>query len=153
MCIQTQIDAYFAYLYYDLIHYLLLAARFSHFGNPRALLRSKATDFLDSPGCADVIVYADEFMSTTVSGEGAGEKHGDHDGIIEFQRQKALLKTGALQDAIFNSAYFSGIATDEKGAIQIFNVGAERMLGYEAAGVVNRITPADPRAASKISTS
>jgi len=82
-------------------------------------------------------------MSTTVTGEGAGEKHGDHDGIIEFQRQKTLLKTGALQDAIFNSAYFSSIATDEKGVIQIFNVGAERMLGYEAADVVNRITPAD----------
>jgi len=54
-----------------------------------------------------------------------------------------LLKTGALQDAIFNSAYFSSIATDEKGVIQIFNVGAERMLGYAAADVVNRITPAD----------
>src|ERR1700729_78879 len=82
-------------------------------------------------------------MSTTVSGEGAGEKPGDHDGIIEFQRQKTLLKTGALQDAIFNSAYFSSIATDEKGVIQIFNVGAERMLGYTAAEVVNRTPPAD----------
>jgi hypothetical protein len=27
--------------------------------------------------------------------------------------------------------------------IQIFNVGAERMLGYEAADVMNKITPAD----------
>jgi PAS domain S-box-containing protein len=53
------------------------------------------------------------------------------------------LKTGALQDAIFNSAYFSSIATDERGVIQIFNVGAERMLGYEASDVVDRITPAD----------
>ncbi|HYB96827.1 MAG TPA: ATP-binding protein [Vicinamibacterales bacterium] len=53
------------------------------------------------------------------------------------------LKTGALQDAIFNSANFSSIATDEKGVIQIFNVGAERMLGYTAAEVVNTITPAD----------
>src|SRR5688572_25590040 len=51
--------------------------------------------------------------------------------------------TGALQDAIFNSANFSSIATDEKGVIQLFNVGAERMLGYSAAEVVNRITPAD----------
>jgi len=57
--------------------------------------------------------------------------------------QKALLKTGALQDAIFNSANFSSIATDERGVIQIFNVGAERMLGYAAADVVNKITPAD----------
>ncbi|MDO8767101.1 MAG: response regulator, partial [Burkholderiaceae bacterium] len=38
---------------------------------------------------------------------------------------------------------FSSIATDEKGVIQIFNVGAERMLGYTAAEVMNQITPAD----------
>jgi PAS domain S-box-containing protein len=62
---------------------------------------------------------------------------------VEVQRQAALLKTGALQNAILNSANFSSIATDEKGVIQIFNVGAERMLGYAAADVVNRITPAD----------
>ena len=55
----------------------------------------------------------------------------------------AKIKTGALQDAIFNSANFSSIATDEKGVIQIFNVGAERMLGYVAVDVVNQITPAD----------
>src|SRR6186713_3683026 len=54
-----------------------------------------------------------------------------------------LLQAGALQSAIFNSANFSSIATDEKGVIQIFNVGAERMLGYTAAEVMNRITPAD----------
>jgi len=60
----------------------------------------------------------------------------------EIER-KSLLKTGALQDAIFNSAYFSSIATDEKGVIQIFNVGAERMLGYAAADVVDKITPAE----------
>src|SRR5882672_1137458 len=62
---------------------------------------------------------------------------------VEVRRQKALLKTGALQNAIFNSANFSSIATDEKGVIQIFNVGAERMLGYTAADVLNKITPAD----------
>jgi PAS domain S-box-containing protein len=65
------------------------------------------------------------------------------DVIAEVRREEALLKTGALQNAIFNSANFSSIATDEKGVIQIFNVGAERMLGYAAADVVNRITPAD----------
>jgi PAS domain S-box-containing protein len=54
-----------------------------------------------------------------------------------------VLNEGALQTAIFNSANFSSIATDAKGVIQIFNVGAERMLGYTAAEVVNRITPAD----------
>ncbi|MEO7457632.1 MAG: PAS domain S-box protein [Gemmatimonadaceae bacterium] len=54
-----------------------------------------------------------------------------------------LLKAGALQSAIFNSANFSSIATDADGVIQIFNVGAERMLGYTAEEVTNRITPAD----------
>ena len=82
-------------------------------------------------------------MSKTGSGHGVAEKPGGADGIIEFRRQNTLLKTGALQEAIFNSAYFSSIATDEKGVIQIFNVGAERMLGYAASDVVNQITPAD----------
>ncbi|OEZ56481.1 ATP-binding protein [Duganella sp. HH105] len=53
-----------------------------------------------------------------------------------------LLKADALQLAIHNSANFSSIATDAQGVIQIFNVGAERMLGYSAAELVNRITPA-----------
>jgi PAS domain S-box-containing protein len=53
------------------------------------------------------------------------------------------LKTGALQDAILTSANFSIIATDEKGVIQLFNIGAESMLGYAAVEVVNKITPAD----------
>ncbi|MDH4386422.1 MAG: PAS domain S-box protein [Caulobacter sp.] len=44
---------------------------------------------------------------------------------------------------MFNSANFSSIATDAKGVIQIFNVGAERMLGFTAAEVVNKVTPAD----------
>ena len=63
--------------------------------------------------------------------------------VTEVRRKEALLKTGALQDAIFNSANFSSIATDEKGVIQLFNVGAERMLGYTAAEVLNKITPAE----------
>jgi PAS domain S-box-containing protein len=63
--------------------------------------------------------------------------------ITEFRRQEAVLKTGALQNAILNSANFSSIATDEKGVIQIFNVGAERMLGYAAADVLNKVTPAE----------
>ena len=63
--------------------------------------------------------------------------------VTKVGREEALLKAGALQKAIFNSANFSSIATDAKGVIQIFNVGAERMLGYAAADVVNKITPAD----------
>jgi PAS domain S-box-containing protein len=65
------------------------------------------------------------------------------DGITEVRRQEALLKTGALQTAILTSANFSIIATDEKGIIQLFNIGAERMLGYLAAEVVNKINPSD----------
>src|SRR5829696_6790906 len=64
------------------------------------------------------------------------------DAGAEVRRQEALLKTGALQNAIFNSANFSSIATDDQGVIQLFNVGAERMLGYAAADVLNKITPA-----------
>jgi len=59
------------------------------------------------------------------------------------RRRQARLKIGALQDAIFNSANFSSIATDAGGVIQIFNVGAERMLGYEARDVIDISTPAD----------
>ena len=61
----------------------------------------------------------------------------------EIRREQALLKTGALQNAILNSANFSIIATDEKGIIQLFNIGAERTLGYAAADVINKITPSD----------
>jgi PAS domain S-box-containing protein len=65
------------------------------------------------------------------------------DNTARKQAEEALLKAGALQKAIFDSANFSSIATDAKGVIQIFNVGAERMLGYAAADVMNKITPAD----------
>src|SRR3954449_8865329 len=65
------------------------------------------------------------------------------DNTARKKAEEALLEAGALQSAIFNSANFSSIATDEKGVIQIFNVGAERMLGYAAAEVMNKITPAD----------
>jgi PAS domain S-box-containing protein len=65
------------------------------------------------------------------------------DNTARQQAEEALLKAGALQNAIFNSANFSSIATDEKGVIQIFNVGAERMLGYTAVEVTDQITPAD----------
>jgi PAS domain S-box-containing protein len=65
------------------------------------------------------------------------------DNTARKQAEEALLKAGALQKAIFDSANFSSIATDAKGVIQIFNVGAERMLGYTAADVMDKITPAD----------
>src|SRR5205809_7954495 len=64
-------------------------------------------------------------------------------GPAERTRLKTLLKAEALQQAVLTSANFSIIATDEHGIIQVFNVGAERMLGYAAAEVVNRISPSD----------
>jgi len=64
-------------------------------------------------------------------------------GAARSLRRMALLKTGALQVAILSSANFSTIATDERGLIQVFNVGAERMLGHAAADVVGKLTPAD----------
>ena len=60
-----------------------------------------------------------------------------------LQRQKAKITSGALQTAILTSSNFSIIATDHNGIIQLFNPGAERMLGYDADEVVNRIKPSD----------
>src|ERR1700693_6165794 len=50
------------------------------------------------------------------------------------QAEEALLKAGALQNAIFNSANFLSIATDAQGGIPIFHVGAERRAGLPAGG-------------------
>ena len=82
-------------------------------------------------------------MLTTLNRPIVADDASNSYGSTELGRQNSLLKTGALQSAIFNSANFSSIATDEKGVIQIFKVGAERMLGYTAADVMNKITPAD----------
>ncbi len=84
----------------------------------------------DDPAIKEEVAAAVDLVSTV-------------DIVTEVRREAALLKTGALQNAIFNSANFSSIATDEKGVIQLFNVGAERMLGYAAGEVVDKITPAD----------
>ncbi len=71
------------------------------------------------------------------------KQHVDAVTELRSEAEATLLKAGALQNAIFNSANFSSIATDERGVIQLFNVGAERMLGYTATEVVDKITPAD----------
>ncbi len=56
--------------------------------------------------------------------------------------EAALIQANILQEATFNSAVFSSIATDAQGVIQIFNKGAENMLGYAAEQVINKLTPA-----------
>src|SRR3569623_439470 len=65
------------------------------------------------------------------------------DNTARKQAEEALIKAGALQNANINSANYSSIATDANEVIQIFNLGAERMLGYAAVDVMNKITPAD----------
>ena len=82
-------------------------------------------------------------MQTTNFSDTPSEKQDGPDSLMTLRGHEALLKAGSLQDAIFKSANFSSIATDERGVIQIFNVGAERMLGYAASDVVNQFTPAD----------
>ena len=62
---------------------------------------------------------------------------------LDVRDAEALFKTAALQRAIFSSAHLSSIATDARGVIRIFSVGAERMLGYTAAEAVDRIAAAD----------
>jgi len=94
----------------------------------------------------DGSLYTEEMTITPVPNGRGGIGHFvaiKQDNTARKQAEEALLKAGALQSAIFNSANFSSIATDAKGVIQIFNVGAERMLGYAAADVMNKITPAD----------
>jgi signal transduction histidine kinase/DNA-binding response OmpR family regulator len=61
----------------------------------------------------------------------------------DMPRKAAPLPTEILQKAILNSADFAIIATDAKGIIQLFNIGAERMLGYAASEVVNKKTADD----------
>jgi PAS domain S-box-containing protein len=59
--------------------------------------------------------------------------------------QELLTQTDALQNAMLASGHFSVIGTDEKGIIQLFNTGAERMLGYSASEVVGTMCPRDIR--------
>ena len=82
-------------------------------------------------------------MSETGNSLTLGDPAGPVDGSADVRRHQALLKAGALHNAILYSASFPIIATDERGIIQLFNVGAERMLGYLAAEVVGKISPSD----------
>lgn len=56
--------------------------------------------------------------------------------------ETALLKASQLQRAVLDSTVYSVIGTTLDGTIQVFNAGAEKMLGYCAAELVNRTTPA-----------
>jgi PAS domain S-box-containing protein len=72
----------------------------------------------------------------------AADEHRPLDIAGEIARQAAF-QAETLQHAILDSASFAIIATDAKGIIQLFNIGAERLLGYRAGDVVDRFTPSD----------
>ena len=77
------------------------------------------------------------------SATGTNISHRDSGDVAKEPAPSLLQRAGALQSAILTSASFAVIATDEKGIIQLFNVGAERMSGYMASEVVNRMRPSD----------
>ena len=64
------------------------------------------------------------------------------DMTLENDQKEALVKTSSELSAILNSTEFSVIATDLEGTIKEFNKGAEIMLGYTAAEVVDKTSPA-----------
>jgi len=55
-----------------------------------------------------------------------------------------------LQNAILNSANLAIIATDVNGVIQLFNFGAERLLGFSAVDVIDKMTPSDMHDAQEV---
>ena len=58
------------------------------------------------------------------------------------ETEDALRVATALNQAVFESAGVAIIATDTQGFIQLFNAAAQHMLGYSAAELVQRQTPA-----------
>ena len=63
--------------------------------------------------------------------------------VAETPRQVVALEGMALQNAIMNSVDLAIIATDAKGIIRLFNYGAERLLGYAASDVIDKMEPSD----------
>jgi PAS domain S-box-containing protein len=82
-------------------------------------------------------------MQLKTPGSAIRERQDELASVKRIRVDELIVKFGALQRAILNSANFSVIATDEKGIVQLFNAGAELMLGYTTFDVVDRITPAE----------
>ena len=61
---------------------------------------------------------------------------------IQRHLNKQLAETLALQNAVFRSANYAIISTNPMGMVTAFNATAERWLGYTAAEVVGKVTPA-----------
>ncbi|MBD2517018.1 PAS domain S-box protein [Nostoc sp. FACHB-973] len=63
--------------------------------------------------------------------------------ISELQQTEINLQSAmTLQQAIFDSANYTIISTDTNGTICTFNAAAEKWLGYTAAEVIGKTTPA-----------
>ena len=65
------------------------------------------------------------------------------DNTARKQAEEALLKAGPCREPFSTAPTSRASPPTRRGVIQIFNVGAERMLGYTAVEVMNKITPAD----------
>jgi PAS domain S-box-containing protein len=57
------------------------------------------------------------------------------------QAEAQLLAVSRLQQAILESTDYAIIATNSQGTIQTFNAAAQKMLGYTADEVINRLNP------------
>ncbi|HEY6529045.1 MAG TPA: EAL domain-containing protein [Cellvibrionaceae bacterium] len=65
-----------------------------------------------------------------------------HDITHRQRAERQIRELNTLQQAIFDGANYSIVATDEKGVIHTFNRAAERMLGYSGREVIGKSTPA-----------
>lgn len=64
-----------------------------------------------------------------------------HDITNRQRAEQQIRELNTLQQAIFDGANYSIIATDDKGIIHTFNRAAERMLGFSAREVIGKSTP------------
>jgi len=67
---------------------------------------------------------------------------GAADVTAQKEAERKLSETLSLEKAITDNASYSIIATSPDGTIRLFNQAAERMLGYKAAELIGKTTPA-----------
>lgn len=75
-------------------------------------------------------------------GSGKGYVGIVHDITARKHAEAELGAVTAMRQAILDSANFTIIATDIDGVINVFNEGAQRMLGYSREEMVGKLTPA-----------
>ena len=74
-------------------------------------------------------------------------------GSGEHARRRSELPVARLESVLCAASRISIIATDLGGVIQVFNSGAEHMLGYTAGEAIGRFTPVDLHLASEMAAS